>query len=190
MTKKIVADKTPAQKFLDLIRKHITGIRRDRPKLIDMGEKMADALMAGGTIFPPPVAPFWVGEFSGRAGGLRIVGGRNAATGKASRAKDLAYFLTVEADVSEESVLLHTYHQALSSMLALQGDEPPSFEALQTSVELAICDWRRFSEVGLGGWGDSGATRRVQKVLDRLGAGRVLGSEEAYIDAVKKEFPI
>ena len=65
-----------------------------------------------------------------------------------------------------------------------------SMEALQTSLELALCDWRRFSEVGLGGWGDGSANRRVQKLLDRLDGGQALASEEAYIAAMKREFPV
>ena len=35
------------------------------------------------------------------------------------------------------------------------------------SPRLALCDWRRFTEVGLGGWGDSSATKRVMKVRGR-----------------------
>ena len=45
-------------------------------------------------------------------------------------------------------------------------------------------------QVGLGGWGDGGANRRVQKVLDRLDGGRPLASEQAYIEAVQREFPV
>jgi hypothetical protein len=45
--------------------------------------------------------------------------------------------------------------------LEAQGDTVPSMEALRTSLEIALCDWRRFSEVGLGGWGNEAANRRV-----------------------------
>jgi hypothetical protein len=66
----------------------------------------------------------------------------------------------------------------------------PSMEALRTSLEIALCDWRRFSEVGLGGWGNEAANRRVQKVLDKLDGGKMLGSEQAYIEAMRREFPV
>ena len=32
------------------------------------------------------------------------------------------------------------------------------------AARLALCDWRRFSEIGLGGWGDSSGNKRVMKV--------------------------
>ena len=63
-------------------------------------------------------------------------------------------------------------------------------EALKTALELALCDWRRFSEVGLGGWGDGGANRRVQALLTRLDGGTVLASEQAYVEAMRREFPV
>ena len=110
--------------------------------------------------------------------------GRGAAT------KDLAYFFNVEADSSEEEHLLKHYHTELSRLLEAQGDSPPSLEALRTSLELALCDWRRFSEIGLGGWGDGRANKRVQKLLDRLDGGSALASEQAYIEAMKKQFPV
>lgn len=56
-------------------------------------------------------------------------------------------------------------------------------------LRLALCDWRRFSEVGLGGWGDSSATKRVMKVLERLDGGSTLASESAYVEAMQREFP-
>lgn len=112
--------------------------------------------------------------------------------GKACPTKDLAYFFNVDAYVSgkEEEALLRHYHVELSRLLEAQGDTPPTYEALEVALELALCDWRRFSEVGLGGWGDGGATGRVVKVLDRLDGGRALASEQAYIEAMQKEFPV
>jgi hypothetical protein len=65
-----------------------------------------------------------------------------------------------------------------------------SLSALKTSFELALCDWRRFSEVGLGGWGHSSANQRVQALLRRVDGGIALPSEEAYVDAVFREFPV
>ena len=110
--------------------------------------------------------------------------------GKACVAKDLAYFFNVEASSAEEDALLRHYHASLSALLTAQGDTPPSLEELRTSHELALVDWRRFSEIGLGGWGDGRANRRVQALLDRLDGGKALGSEQAYIDAMRREFPV
>jgi len=111
--------------------------------------------------------------------------------GKAAVTKDLAYFFNVEAQPSEaeEERLLRLYHSELTKLLGAQGDVPPELAALKTSLELALCDWRRFSEIGLGGWGDD-ARHRVQKVLDRLDGGRALPNEEAYIDAMQREYPV
>jgi len=112
--------------------------------------------------------------------------------GKATVTKDLAYFFNVDVCPSqkEEERLLQHYHQELSRLLEAQGDTPPTFAALSTSLELALCDWRRFTEIGLGGWGDSSANSRVEAVLVKLDQGRSLGSEEAYCEAMKREFPV
>jgi hypothetical protein len=110
--------------------------------------------------------------------------------GKACVAKDLAYFFNVEASSSEEESLLKHYHVQLSALLTAQGIAPPSLEALRTAHELALADWRRFSEIGLGGWGDGNANRRVTALLDKLDGGKALGSEQAYIEAMHREFPV
>ena len=94
------------------------------------------------------------------------------------------------AEWRDQLPLLATYHAQLCALLTAQGDAPPSMEALKTALELALCDWRRFSEVGLGGWGDGGANRRVQALLDRLDGGESLGSETKYIAAMQREFPV
>lgn len=110
--------------------------------------------------------------------------------GKACVAKDLAYFFNVEAGASEEGALLQHYHAQLTALLLAQGDTPPNLEALKTALELALCDWRRFSEVGLGGWGDGGANRRVQALLTKLDGGKALASEQGYMEAMQREFPV
>lgn len=111
--------------------------------------------------------------------------------GKAAAMKDLAYFLnaTVCASSAEEERLLQLYHRELWALLERQGDTPPDWEVLKTCHELALCDWRRFSEVGLGGWGDS-ATSRVEGLLRKLDGGKALASEQAYIEAMLREFPV
>jgi len=64
------ADRTPAGRYLKLIRRRIRAIRRDIPSLIEMGERMAEPMLAGGRFLIPRVAGFWPREFGGRAGGL------------------------------------------------------------------------------------------------------------------------
>ena len=110
--------------------------------------------------------------------------------GKACCTKDLAYFLNVEAAPVQQERLLAHYHKELSAKLESQGDTPPSLDALKTAHELALCDWRRFTEIGLGGWGDGRANKRVEAVLDKLDGGSPLSSEEAYKEAMKREFPV
>lgn len=92
--------------------------------------------------------------------------------------------------VQQENELLETYHVELCRLLSQIGISPPMLADLKVSLEIALCDWRRFSEVGLGGYGDSSATRRVHRVLDQLDSGRMLDSEQAYIDAMLREFPV
>jgi len=114
--------------------------------------------------------------------------------GKASAAKDLAYFFNVEVHTStaqQEAPLLQTYLRELSGLLEARGERPPSLEELQTSLEIALCDWRRFSLIGLGGWGNSSVDRsRVREVLDKLDGGRPLASEEGYSEAIRVHFPL
>lgn len=77
---------TPAQEFLKLVRSQIALIRKDLPRMIDMAQSMADALIKGGNIFVPDVHRYWRSEFGGRAGGLMII------KGKPDSAKDIAFF--------------------------------------------------------------------------------------------------
>jgi|GEM_PF-2488123 len=61
---------TPAATYLNLIRRSLAGIRRDLPTIIDMAERMAGHLLAGGQYYTPPIAAWWPHEHTGRAGGL------------------------------------------------------------------------------------------------------------------------
>ncbi|HEY3322957.1 MAG TPA: hypothetical protein VGP72_21055 [Planctomycetota bacterium] len=78
---------TPALQFIGLAKKRLAAIRRDVPKLTELGEKMAAPLLEGGDLFPQPVAKFWPSEFSYRAGGM--MGLRHTTP---SKPKDVAYF--------------------------------------------------------------------------------------------------
>ena len=60
----------PAARFLELIRQRIDAARAELPKLIDLGERMAQPLLSGGALFAPDLGTFWPHEFAGRAGGL------------------------------------------------------------------------------------------------------------------------
>jgi hypothetical protein len=61
---------TPAMQYLGLIRKSLAKIRRDLPNIIDIGQRMAGHLLAGGEYYCPPVAEWWPSEHTHRAGGL------------------------------------------------------------------------------------------------------------------------
>jgi hypothetical protein len=81
-----------AATFLSTIQNRISGIEQDLPELSRMGEQMAAHLLAGGELFAPPIAPWWVSEFSGRAGGLMgITWGDHAGSFAASSPNDVAY---------------------------------------------------------------------------------------------------
>jgi hypothetical protein len=60
----------PSQQFLSLIRQHLDQIRGDVPKLTALGERMAEPLLAGGSLFTPDLGVYWPSEFGGRAGGF------------------------------------------------------------------------------------------------------------------------
>jgi hypothetical protein len=80
---------SPAAAYLKLIRRSLGGIRRDIPRLTQLGEAMARPILAGGDLFPPAVAQFWPREFSGRAGGLM---GIRASDWQPQSKNDVAYF--------------------------------------------------------------------------------------------------
>jgi len=104
-TKQPKGTASPAIQYLALVRERIAAIRQDLPKLIAMGERMAELLLDGGNIFPPPVGPVWVSEFSGRAGGLM---GLKAPGYQPDSTKDVAYFDLPDArswDPSKDKVL-------------------------------------------------------------------------------------
>jgi hypothetical protein len=83
------AQPTPAQRYLRLVRKHMAAIRRDLPRLVDMGERMAEPLLGGGNLFAPSVAGWWCSEFGGRAGGLMGIKWSNYVP---RSGKDVAFF--------------------------------------------------------------------------------------------------
>ena len=106
------------------------------------------------------------------------------------RTRTRTSILPLALSLTPNQALLTHYHAKLCTLLAAQGDAPPGLDALKTSLELALCDWRRFSEIGLGGWGDGGANHRVQALLTRLDGGSALASEQAYVEAMQREFPV
>ncbi|MCY2931373.1 MAG: hypothetical protein NTV86_18165 [Planctomycetota bacterium] len=83
------ATSSPALAYIGLIRKRITAIRKDTPALIEMGQRMAESLLEGGSCYAPVVAPFWQEEWTCRAGGLM---GIKPPTYVAQSRKDVAYF--------------------------------------------------------------------------------------------------
>jgi hypothetical protein len=81
------AAKTPALKYIRLVRGRMAAVRGDMPAIIRLAERMARPLLDGGNLFVPQVADYWPGEFSGRAGGFMGVKGWSYA---ARSQKDVA----------------------------------------------------------------------------------------------------
>eukprot|EP00980_Cylindrotheca_fusiformis_P018425 scaffold6059_cov58-Cylindrotheca_fusiformis.AAC.2 len=57
---------------------------------------------------------------------------------------------------------------------------------MKDSLELTYCDWARFM-AGWGFWGTD-ISQIVISVLDRLDHGTDLGSEDAYRQAIQREY--
>lgn len=96
---------------------------------------------------------------------------------------DLAYFLCVAVgDTDKEYIKI--YHKELINKL--DNDSHPTLKELEDSVALALCDFQRFMS-GWGQWG-SDISSVVIEVLDRLDGGSILKTEDAYRDAMMKEF--
>jgi hypothetical protein len=109
-------------------------------------------------------------------------------TGKGPPSKDLAYFFCSSCDnldgEEEEAVLLKFYLDRLSERLKAP---PPTMQQLKESLYLAYCDFHRFMS-GWGHWGSGAAEKRAKSVLYRLDGGKKLPSEQAYDEAVRREF--
>jgi thiamine kinase-like enzyme len=105
--------------------------------------------------------------------------------GEGPPSKDLAYFFCSSVSLDDETAALEFYFEQLTKRLPTDVT-PPSMEQMNDSLELAYCDYYRFMS-GWGYWG-SGGEDRVKAVLDRLDGNRDLGSEEAYDEAVRREY--
>jgi len=105
--------------------------------------------------------------------------------GMGAATKDLAYFFCSSVSPDDERSALEFYLQQLTNRLP-NDVTPPTMEELHDSLELAYCDFYRFM-AGWGYWG-SGGEDRVKAVLHRLDGGKDLGSEQAYDDAVRREY--
>jgi serine/threonine protein kinase len=106
--------------------------------------------------------------------------------GKGAPTKDLAYlFCTSSVNANGERAALEFYLQQLTQRLP-DNVTPPTLEELCDSLELAYCDFVRFM-AGWGYWG-SGCQDRVKAVLQRLDGGKDLGSDDAYDQAVRREY--
>ena len=75
-------------RYLDLIRARIDDVRRDVPRLIELGEAMAPPHLRGGSLFTPQIGTYWPTEFGYRAGGLM---GLKPPTYLAQSADDVAF---------------------------------------------------------------------------------------------------
>lgn len=106
--------------------------------------------------------------------------------GKAPPTKDLAYFLCVAAHDDNDPKYLAYYHEQLLLKKTMSSHDHPTLQELQDSLQLAYCDWARFM-AGWGFWGTD-ISHKVIVVLDRLDGGKDLGSEDAYREAVLREY--
>jgi hypothetical protein len=99
------------------------------------------------------------------------------------------YFFTCASNAPKvEEKLLQGYLQVLATLLMAQGDTPPTLEALAESLALAKCDLGRWMS-GWGWWGHD-LQGHIVEVLDRLDGGKALASEEDYVAAMEKIFPV
>ena len=104
--------------------------------------------------------------------------------GKGSPLKDVAYFLVSSVNPQEEQRLLDLYYHSLCEKLPLE--QRPTREHLNDNLGLAYCDYARFMS-GWGFWGFD-IKDRVTQILHRLDRGQLLASEEAYAEALQREF--
>jgi hypothetical protein len=107
--------------------------------------------------------------------------------GKGSPTRDLAYYLCTSSDHDNEDYAKHYYDQLVKNLS--KNDSffpPPTYKHFKDSLELALADFCRFM-AGWGYWGDD-VKGRVKELLDRLDGGKDLGSEEAYDEAIRREF--
>jgi thiamine kinase-like enzyme len=105
--------------------------------------------------------------------------------GKGPPTRDLAYFFCSSMNPVDEGAALEFYLNELTKRLP-PDETPPSLSELQDLLDLAYCDYYRFMS-GWGYWG-SGGQDRVKHVLDRLDGGKNLGSEDAYEEAIQREY--
>ncbi|MFA5291959.1 MAG: hypothetical protein WC496_02880 [Phycisphaerae bacterium] len=95
----------PTERYISLIERRIKTIRKDLPSLIELGERMAENLIAGGNIFAPPVIEYWSDEYDLRAGNFMGLESRNYVS---NSEKDVAFFPVLgyrERNVSENKTL-------------------------------------------------------------------------------------
>jgi hypothetical protein len=104
--------------------------------------------------------------------------------GKGPPTKDLAYFFCVAAHDNSSDYVVY-YHNELLKRLE-SGAYRPTLEELNDSLQLSYCDWARF----MAGWGFWGIdiSDKVILVLDRLDGGVNLGTENAYDEAIRREY--
>jgi len=102
--------------------------------------------------------------------------------GKGPPSKDLAYFLCSSEEIEDEFIAF--YYDELCERLS--EDQQPSLSQLKDSLDLALADFARF----MSGWGYWGCdvSAQVCNLLDRLDGGSILESEDAYRDAMIREY--
>jgi len=116
--------------------------------------------------------------------------------GKASPGKDLAYCLICTArELSSDcqATYLTHYLGELRPLLEARGDAAPSFDELQCCYFLSVCDLARW----MVGWNRqywrsfrSTLMSRCEPTLRLVDGGVLLSSEDAYVEAFFKVFPL
>ena len=112
---------------------------------------------------------------------------------------DLAYFYCVAVGDTSDGYRGCTeyYHARLLRELGTKDGAPgggadrdrasaPTLDELGESIDLAMCDFQRFL-CGWGRWG-SDISSVALRVLNRLDGGKILASEDAYREAMVREY--
>jgi Phosphotransferase enzyme family len=104
--------------------------------------------------------------------------------GRGSPTMDVAYFLVSSVSPHEEERLVDLYFESLCEKLS--PGQRPTRKQFDNNLGLAYCDYARF----LSGWGFWGfdIKDRVIQILNRLDGGKILSTEKAYDEAIRREF--
>jgi hypothetical protein len=104
--------------------------------------------------------------------------------GRGSPTVDVAYFLVSSVSPHEQERLVDLYFVTLCKKLS--PELRPTRKQFDNNLGLAYCDYARFMS-GWGFWGFD-IKERVIQILNRLDGGKILSTEKAYDEAIRREF--